>query len=188
MHAFLSTLIEAHTPLSSPLSTPLVGPGTPFPMPSDAPRGMAIQTPIAPKDPGSGTVLVCTHEANILALLKLLLEPEIADDKPFNEGVMSDIKANQQEADYFVQAPQDKPSLHINTAVEGTDSVSATPFGTHAKLRKIVMAHTSNTVDMTKQCGNTALCVVRVWWEPMTEGLKACGRVEAWGDVDHLDD
>jgi probable phosphoglycerate mutase len=178
MHTFLDSLIQAHTPLSSPLSTP--GPGTPLGV------GMAMQTPIAPKDPGRGTVLVCTHESNILALLKLLLEPDLVsgDEKPFE--VMGDVQANQQ--DYFAQtklkqAQGQEQDLKV-------DDVPETPFNTHSKLRKTVMAHTSNTVDMTKQCGNTALCVVRVWWEPELNGngLKACGRVEAWGDVDHLDE
>lgn len=167
MHTFLSSLIQAHTPLSSPLATPI--PGTPLAV------GMAMQTPIAPKDPGSGTVLVCTHESNILALLKLLLEPDI-EERPFQ--VMGDVQANQQ--DYFQQAK-------LREDKEEKEREAETPFQTHSKLRKIVMAHTSNTVDMTKQCGNTALCVVRVWWETEGSGLKACGRVEAWGDVDHLE-
>jgi hypothetical protein len=51
-------------------------------------------------------------------------------------------------------------------------------------------------VDTEQQCGNTAVCVVRVWWEEaiggegesyMTKGFEAKGRVEVWGDLAHLD-
>lgn len=43
-------------------------------------------------------------------------------------------------------------------------------------------------VDLSRPCGNTAVAIVRIWWEAGDEvgGLQPMGRLEAWGVGDHL--
>jgi probable phosphoglycerate mutase len=211
LHAFLDTLIVAHTPLSSPLSTPLPRGAVPG-AGAGLGSGNGARTPVGPADPGNGCVMVVTHEACILALLRVLLSGD--------EGVEAGVEAGDCEGDYFPILSQDTkggkdvkdaPNADAGTnadanALSGTatptsptssTSVPPTPFRTHAKLRSLVRTHTSPSVDVSRLCGNTAVCVVRVWWEPeitlgahgaVRSALRAVGRIEQWGDVEHLEE
>lgn len=57
-----------------------------------------------------------------------------------------------------------------------------------ARKERVVDTRIPLTVDVGKQCGNTAVCVVRVWWEEGEElgKLEAKGRIEQWADLHHL--
>lgn len=210
LHAFLDTLITAHTPLSSPLSTPLPrgaipGAGAGFG------SGNGTRTPVSPHDPGNGCVMVVTHEACILALLKVLLTQDDQGQDGLNIQEFGFSKEGNEEGPggYFphfqpheskppnIDANGDQQSPQGEQSTSPNTSQPPSPFRTHSQLRSLVRTHTSSAVDVSKECGNTAVCVVRVWWEPeivfgagrdVRTELKAVGRVEMWGDVEHLEE
>ena len=49
--------------------------------------------------------------------------------------------------------------------------------------------HIPHDTDLTAHIGNTAVAVMRVWWEEDENGrLEPRGRLEAWASDDHLQD
>lgn len=152
----------------------LVESHTPVTSPLNSPR-----TPVSPSDQGSGCVLVVTHDACLLALLQILTE---------TSGTEHTTKvSNQPKKDTWAK---DDIKIDVKTA----DLTGASKAQRRSTLPCVVDTHISADVDVEQLCANTALCVVRVWWEEglgqgeyMSKGLEAKGRVEVWADVGHLD-
>lgn len=130
-------------------------------------------------------MLVVTHEACILALLQLLTDtpasayfperdeiPVLFDDAEKGEAMML--------ADMSISSP---------AAIQEPDNSEK-----KSTLPCIVETHIPADVDVGLQCANTALCIIRVWWEEgragnyLTKGMEAKGRIEVWCEVGHLDE
>ena len=138
-----------------------------------------------------------THEACLLALLQILTDSgateyfpgtAVAEPAELYMGIKAD-EMTDEPAELIVEIKQPAASPISPTAGNGSKT---------STLPVIVDTHIPADVDVGLQCANTALCVVRVWWEEgeggkygdggyLERGLEAKGRVEVWGDIGHLD-
>nr|XP_018266510.1 uncharacterized protein I303_00485 [Kwoniella dejecticola CBS 10117]OBR88668.1 hypothetical protein I303_00485 [Kwoniella dejecticola CBS 10117] len=183
LHSWLSSLLTTHTPQTSGAATP-ISPLTPTSASASASAGPAspvleralssikglprpgiLRTPSKETNHtgGKGVVLVVTHQECISALLKLLTKPSIS---PTAHG--AGVDGAQAETDTQMQLAKSPIDLHVPEQFD--------------------FVHTEDG----RQIGNTAVAIVRVWWEdsgrPDGEGLEVRGRLEAWGSEEHLQD
>jgi len=173
LHTFLASLIEAHTPSSSPVGTP--------------------RSPASPTGPGSGVILAVTHQECLAELLRILTgDAELSR----SEGTLVLPTAQKNNGSGPSSAEHahanGPPNGHLQPGDASTNGHphigDASTNGGPDRLNAVMDVRVPATVDTSVRPEATAVAIVRVWW---TEGdvpgsLEARGRLECWGEVGHL--